>query len=112
MGVATHLHLRGMDTLASEMREGERTGKATGKGAEYKRKLVCAVVSTPGVPLLQSDLHMLDLPSTQHTVVSHTPQVELKPEQSLPVPHSYPFALVPPLQGYQTSSGQPLRFFA
>lgn len=40
-----------------------------------------ALVSTHGISLLQSDLHALDLPSTQPTVVSHAPQVEVKPGQ-------------------------------
>lgn len=67
-----------------------------------------ALVSTHGIPLLPS--HLLNLPSTQPTVVSHAPQVAVKPEQMLSAPYSYPFALLLQLQGYQTSSGQHLHF--
>lgn len=70
------------------------------------------VVSTQGIPWLQSDPHGLDLPGTQPTMVSDAPQLELTPEQMLSVPHSYPFALVLQLQGYQTLSGQHLHFLA
>lgn len=104
MGVATHLHLGSMDTLESDMRLRERTEEAMGELAEYKGKLV----STHGIPLLPS--HLLNLPSTQPTMVSRAPQVEVKPEQMLSGPYSYPFALVLQLQSYQTSSGQHLPF--